>query len=154
MTLARHIITLLLAVTAICVTAVTGSRQPPGADAHLNQVLFCAFCVLAAAGVLGFSLQFFMKRTGHVLLSSFFGFFAGIMSTNLISEVANGTTFASAAGYVMSYGGMVLVLALSVAGLALLWIVEGRRIAEPTASPNGGPAVGSANSGASGGPPG
>jgi len=126
MTLARHIIYILCVTTAVAGAVMKGGQHSDGTDVHLQQVLFCALCFLAGIGVLGFALQFFMKRAGHILTCIFFGFLAGIMATNFIAEVASGTTFDSVVGYVASYGLMLFLFGLSVAGLTLLWLTEAR----------------------------
>jgi hypothetical protein len=138
-TLARHIIFLLCIVTVVIAAVVTKALQhSESADPHLRQVLFCALCFLAGSGVIAFALQFFMKWVGHILTCMFFGFFAGIMATNFISEVASGTTFSSLPVYLASYGLMIFFFGLSVVGLILLWRAEVWQIAD--AAPNGGSA--------------
>jgi hypothetical protein len=126
MALARHLIFLLClaAVTAAIIIAVVQSSD--GVDVHLRQVVFCALCFLAVIGALGFILQFFFERTAQIMASIFFGFLAGIMATNFISEIISRTTYSSLASCLTSYGLMVLLFGLSVTGLILLW-VEGTR---------------------------
>ncbi len=151
MTLSRHIISLLCVATAVVAAVLTGIQLSEGAQVQLKLVVFCALCFLAGVGVLGFALQFFTKNAGHILNCIFFGFFAGIMATNFIADVASGTTFHSLSGYLISYGFMVFFFALPVVGLILLWRTEVKGTAGQCAAPNDGQATSLGNSAVTGG---
>ena len=120
---------------------------------QLLQVIFWALVVLTAIGTLALVAQFFAKRTASVSACLSFGFLAGIMATNFLADAVSGTRFTTITGYLTSYGLELLFVALSIAGLVLSQPAAAAVIAEPGASPNGGPATQLGASGAAQGPP-
>ena len=107
MRLARHIVFIVCILMVATSVWLHGSQHFSSPQNELSRVLFWALVFQSAVGVLGFVTQFFARRTGRVLSSVFFGFLAGIMATNFISEVASGTEYFSASGYFINYGLMI-----------------------------------------------
>jgi len=89
-------------------------------DDQLTEVLYCTLCVLMSIGILAFVLQFTKKRISSILACVFFGFLAGIMATNFVSDVVLGVTYESWIGYLVGYGPMVFFFVLPIAGIALI----------------------------------
>lgn len=122
---------------AVCILTVTASAYLKGCQyfskSHnqLSEVIFCALIFLVGIGLLGFIMQFFAKRTAQVLFSVFYGFLAGIMATNFISEMVSGTTYSSTSVYFISYGLMLLFFALAVVGLVLCQIPSPNALQNP-----------------------
>ncbi len=143
----RH--TLLIVCLAMAVTGAVLTRQQRvlRPQDQILDVVFWALVVLIGVGMLALVAQFFAKRIASVSACVFFGFLAGIMATNFISDAVSGTRFATVIGYLTSYGFELLFVALAVAGVALF------QRAAAGASPNGGPAERFGNSGVAGGPP-
>gem|GEM_PF-2627339 len=134
MRLTRHIIFIVCILTVATSACLHGSQHLSPPQSELSRVLFWALVFQTAVGVLGFVTQFFARRTGRVLSSIFFGFLAGIMATNFISELTSGTAYSSPSGYFISYGLMLLFFVLAVVGLVLFQIDEWpNKSPEPTA---------------------
>jgi hypothetical protein len=119
MKLARYIIFTVCILTVTTSACLHGNRYYLHPQDALERIVFCALVFLTTVGVLGFVAQFFARRASKVLFLIFFGFLAGIMATNFISEIATGTEFSSLKVYFISYGLMLLFFVLAIAGLVL-----------------------------------
>ena len=124
MNMARHVILVVCLIMSVVSACLTGWQHFSAPKDQLLGVIFGAVVLLAGIGILGFVTQFFARRTSRVLLSIFFGFLAGIMATNFVCDIIDGTTYSSPSGYLTGYGLMLLFLSLAVTGLVLLQISD------------------------------
>jgi hypothetical protein len=113
-TIANHLAFVLCVLIAIASAFVMGRQHFSEPQDDLEGVLFGALAVLATVGVLGFITQFFAQRTSRVLSSVFFGYFAGIVATNIIINIVSGAKYTSLAYALMGYGLMFLFLGLAI----------------------------------------
>lgn len=138
MRLVRHIIFIACLVMAAAGAALTAQQHFAKPEDQLGQVIFWALLLVAGVGSLSFVVQFFAERAAQVLSCLFFGFLAGIMATNFVTDIASGTTFPSVTGYLTSYGLELFFLALSIVGLVLFQPSGAKTIAELGAAQNVG----------------
>ena len=127
MKIARHTVLFLATAAAAVCAFLVRQQYIAEPDDQFMEILFCATCVLAGSGALAFLLQFVVRPVGSALAYVFFGFFAGLMATNFVSEVVSGTRFSDVPA---DFGLMILLFAVSVAGIILIQITDGTRIAE------------------------
>ncbi len=127
MNIARHTILLLATAAAVACAFLVGRQHIAEPDDQFMEILFCATCVLAVSGALASVLQFVVRQVGSALAYVFFGFFAGLMATNFASEVVSGTRFSDVPA---DFGLMILLFAVSVAGITLIQITDKTQIAE------------------------
>ena len=153
MRIVRHTIFVVRLAMAVAGAALTRQQHVLRPQDQLLEVVFWALVVLAAVGMLALVAQFFAKRTASISACVFFGFLAGIMATNFLTDAVSGTRFTTITGYLTSYGLELVFVALAVAGLVLFQRTAARPFAEPGASPNGGPPTSPCSSEASGRPP-
>ena len=113
-TIANHLAFVLCVLIAIASAFVMGRQHFSAPQDDLEGVLFGALAVLATVGVLGFITQFFAQRTSRVLSLVFFGYFAGIVATNIIINMVSGAKYTSLADALMGYGLMFLFLGLAI----------------------------------------
>jgi len=151
MRIVRHTIFGVCLATAVAGAVLTRHQHVLRPQDQLLAVVFWALVVLAAVGTLTLVAQFFAKRTASISACLFFGFLAGIMATNFLTDAVSGTRFTTITGYLTSYGLELFFVALAVAGVILYHLAAASTLAEPGASPNGGPAMSPDASGASGG---
>jgi hypothetical protein len=146
--------TLLVVCLAMAVTGALLVRQQRvlRPQDQVLDIVFWALAILVAVGMLAFAAQFFARRTASISACLFFGLLAGIMATNFLTDAVSGTKFTTITGYLTSYGLELFFVVLSVAGLVLFQRAAVSAFAEPSASPNGGPAIRPGNPGAGGGP--
>jgi hypothetical protein len=130
---------------AVVGAALTRQQHVLRPQDQILEVVLWALVVLAAVGMLALVAQFFAKRTASISACVFFGFLAGIMATNFLTDAVSGTQFTTVTGYLTSYGLELLFVALAVAGLVLFQRAAASAFAEPGA--NGGPATPTGNSG-------
>ena len=138
MRLAYHLVFFECIAVAAIATFVSARQYFDHSRDQLSAVSFCAICLLLVIGALAYILQFFAKRTGRILAFMFFGFLAGMMATNFISEIVSGTTYPSVSGYLNNYGLMLFVLSMAVAGLTLSDISCSRDLQNTDSPANGG----------------
>ena len=127
MKIARHTILFLATAAAAVCAFLVRQQHIAEPDDQFMEILFCATCVLAASGGVAFLLQFVFRQAGSALAYVFFGYFAGLMATNFVSEVVSGTRFSDVPG---DFGLMILLFAVSVAGIFLIQITDRTQIAE------------------------
>ncbi|MHC4666089.1 MAG: hypothetical protein ACYS9T_09060 [Planctomycetota bacterium] len=120
MRIVRYIILAICLCVALYATIAFGVDYVKGERDQTTEILFSGFCVLAILGILAVLANFLAKAIASVTEMLFLGFFAGIMLTNIVSEILSGTTYNSMVGYLASYGLMALVLLLSVTGCCLI----------------------------------
>jgi uncharacterized membrane protein YoaK (UPF0700 family) len=136
MRVARHIIFIVCLALAGAGAVLTARQHLARPEDRASQVVFWAVLLLAGAGALGFVLQFFAQRAARVVTCLFFGFLAGLMATNFVTDVASSVTFTSVTGYLVNYGLELLFVALPVVGTALFLRARDKAVAEANASPN------------------
>jgi hypothetical protein len=129
------VVCILLALTSALAVGKQHFSQPRD---ELFGILFCALVILATIGILGFITQFFAERTSLFLASVFYGFFAGLVATNIIFNIVTGVNYSSLSDCLVGYGLMLLFLGLAVAGLILFQFPSSNKLQnkslEPTAT--------------------
>ena len=131
MTLARHVVFFICLAVVVPVALISGWENADDPD-EFGEILFCATCFLSCVGIAGFVIQFAARRIGSIFAYLFFGFFAGLMGTNLLSGILDGVIYDSFTEYLTSYGMMLFLLAFSITGIVLVQITDQRTIARHT----------------------
>src|SRR5258707_15867243 len=99
MRIVRHTIFVVRLAMAVAGAALTRQQHVLRPQDQLLEVVFWALVVLAAVGMLALVAQFFAKRTASISACVFFGFLAGIMATNFLTDAVSGTRFTTITGY-------------------------------------------------------
>ena len=120
MRILRNIIFFICLILSIIAAVLCGRQYFEDKSDQLMEVIFSALCLLSGIGILSILMRYIWKRIGDILAYLFFGFLAGLMGTNIISDLLSGIRYDSLKEYLSSYVLMILIFGLSISGIYLV----------------------------------